>query len=331
MIGADGAVPARLLAPIQRLLHRYGLEDATEIVPLSGGQLNHVLKINARYVLRYREAPFASGSLRREACVLQWVRGAAPAPESLGAGVDDILGEYHLQTALPGESLLTAWLSNPEVSTREWWMQQWVECIRAIHGVRFENPGEIRHDGLHPSPNWRAYVEGRIRSRVDRLLRQAGADRELALASERFMRRRAAVLVDGPFGLIHRDLHFGNVLVDGPKLTAILDFELAEVGPPDYELDTIYRFLSYPWLYVEPALAQRTTPTRFASVWPRLRRGYPELFTIPHLRERLSLYALDQALSRLLQSFSGGWDGQAIRPAIVEHIGAILRDEYGHL
>lgn len=43
-------------------------------------------------------------------------------------------------------------------------------------------------------------------------------------------------------------------------------------------------------------MAQGLTPARFASVWIRLKRGYPELFNVGYLRERLCLYALDREL-----------------------------------
>jgi aminoglycoside phosphotransferase (APT) family kinase protein len=121
------------------------------------------------------------------------------------------------------------------------------------------------------------------------------------------------------------------VLVEGPHLTGILDFELAEVGPPDYELDTIYRFLRYPAAYAEPGSAARVNPTRFASVWMRLRRQYPELFTVPHLRERLCLYALDYELSCLLQASGNRWDraGEAAMSVATGRIGEILQGRYG--
>ncbi|HTE17994.1 MAG TPA: phosphotransferase, partial [Armatimonadota bacterium] len=175
----------------------------------------------------------------------------------------------------------------------------------------------------------RTYIESRLRKRLDLLMRVPAVDREFLLAAERYVRRQSPVLVDGPCCLIHRDLHFGNVLVDGPHLTAILDFELAESGPPDYELDTIFRFLSAPWLFAEPSAGSGVTPARFASVWIRLKRGYPEMFAVSRLRERLSLYALDHALSSLIRAYGGGWGAEAARDATLQRIGEILQGRYG--
>jgi aminoglycoside phosphotransferase (APT) family kinase protein len=316
-------------SPVERLFTRLGLGPVRTVTPLSGGQLNTALRVNGEYVLRYREAPLATGSLKREAAILARLKGRIPAPEVLAAGTDDLLGEYLVQRWVPGENMLRAWQDTPDVTIREWWMTEWTEALRAIHEERFSHPGELPDGELKASPSWRSYIEGRIRRRLDLLMRVPAMDRELILYAERYLRRQAPVLEDGPFCLIHRDLHFANALVEGPHLTAILDFELAEAGPPDYELDTIYRFLRYPGLYAEPGRAARLSPARFASVWVRLKRGYPELFAAPRLRERLCLYALDHDLSCLIQAYGGRWGVEGAVEATMSRLAEVLQGRYG--
>jgi aminoglycoside phosphotransferase (APT) family kinase protein len=273
---------------------------------LAGGQLNRALRVNGEYVLRHRDAQIATGSLRREALLLRRLAGRLPVAEVVADGLEDLLGEYLVTRWLPGANMLAAWQEHPDVQTREWWIEQWVQALRVLHEERYALPGEFQNGELVEARSWRTYVENRICKRLDRLMRTPGADRELVLAAERWARRQSRVLEDGPFCLIHRDLHFGNVLVDGPHLRAILDFELAEVGPPDYELDAIFRFLQSPASFAAGPGARWLTPGRFASVWFRLKKGYPELIAVPRLRERLALYALDHSLSRLLQSYHAG-------------------------
>jgi aminoglycoside phosphotransferase (APT) family kinase protein len=251
------------------------------------------------------------------------------APEVVASGLDDILGEYLIVTWLPGKTMLESWLETPDVTTREWWLAQWTAALRAIHEERFPRPGELPNGELKGYPSWRNYVESRIRKRLDLLMRVPSMDRELVLAAERYLRRCAGVLEDGPNCLIHRDLHFGNVMVNGPHLSGILDFELAESGPPDYELDSIYRFLRFPWMFTPAGGASRITPGRFASVWVRLKRGYPELFNVRHLRERLCLYALDHDLSCLIQAYSGRWGSEGAADQALRRLSEILQGRYG--
>lgn len=288
-----------------------------------------MLRINGEWVLRTRDATRSTGSLVREAALLPRVASKVRVPELMASGIDDLMGEYLIQRWVPGQTLLRAWLANPDCASREWWLMQWVASVRAIHEHRFPGPGELVGGEFRQAASWRKYIEGRVRKRCDLLMKVPAMDRELVLAVERFVRRLAPVLEDGPNCLIHRDLHFGNAMVDGPHLVALLDFELAEVGPPDYELDTIFRFLQYPALFGEPDMAAGLTPARFASVWIRLKRGYPELFNVGYLRERLWLYALDRELSTLQQVYRSAWGQERAIAEILQWIGQILQGRYG--
>ncbi|MFN3653190.1 MAG: phosphotransferase family protein [Armatimonadota bacterium] len=331
------AMPSAAAPPaVDRLFRRHKLGPVRSVERLHGGRLNTVLRVDGEWVLRYREAALSTGSLLREAAVLETLAGRLPLPEPLAHGMDDLLGEYLIERWVPGQSLLRAWLANPDVATREWWLVQWISALKAIHEVRYPRPGELVKGTLQEHASWRGYIESRIRKRLDLLMRVPGLDRGLILAVERYLRQTSGVLEDGPFCLIHRDLHFGNALVDGPHLSAVLDFELAEAGPPDYELDAIVRFLRRPAEFadaagVPPAELARVTPMRFASVWVRLRKGYPELFAVRNLRERLCLYALDHDLSCLAQAYSGRWGarGEAASGAALDRIAEVLQGRYG--
>jgi aminoglycoside phosphotransferase (APT) family kinase protein len=320
---------AFLLSAVERLFSRNGLGEVRAVEVLPGGQLNTVLRLNEDLVLRCREAVRSTGSLRREAVLLRRLKGRVPVAEVVLSGMDDLLGEYLLVRHLPGRTLLRSWIEHPETPTREWWLTQWAGMIRAIHEVRFPQPGELPEGELKAASSWRSYIEQRIRKRLDLLMRMPQMDREFILAAERFTRRNASALEDGPCCLIHRDLHFGNVLVEGPHVTAVLDFELAEAGPPDYELDTIYRFLRYPWMFGDPETGAHLTASRFASVWVRLKRAYPEMFAVRSLRQRLCLYALDHDLSCLVQAYGGRWGGEAGAELALRRLADVLRGDYG--
>lgn len=321
--------PHSTTSPVERLFARLQLGPVRSVTPLGGGRLNTTLRVNGNLVLRCREQRRSSGSLLREAALLPRLTGLLPVSEVVTSGVDDLLGEYVIQSWVAGQPMLRAWLTNPDVATREWWLEEWTAALRAVHSVSFPAPGDLPNGELRPASSWRSYIETRIRKRLDALMRVPSMDRELVLYAERYVRRQAPVLEDGPWRLIHRDMHFGNALVEGPRVTAILDFELAEVGPPDYELDTLYRFLRSPGDFVGADFTGSVSRSRFASVWPRLRRGYPDLFNVPRLRERLCLYAMDYCFSCLLQVYTGHWGGAALENAVLDQLTEIFQGQYG--
>lgn len=328
--GAGDGATGRLKAEISRLFARHRLGPVDEVAAVSGGRLNQVLRVNETLILRCRPPSIATGSLAREAAVLDILNGSVRTARVIASGLDDIVGEYIIQENVPGRTLLDAWLATPDVNYREWWLTQWIAAIQAIHEHALPGPGEFCGGSLKPATTWRSYVEGRIRTRVDALLRLPGADRPMLSAVEQHVRKHGRCLYDQPAVLIHRDIHFGNVMVDGADLTAVLDFELAEAGPVDYELDAIYRFLLQPWCYVPDGKAASITSRRFATVWPRLRRAYPAPFQTPQLRVRLGMYALDHALSSMLQAYSGRWRGGApLAESAAGSVAAVLSGRYG--
>ena len=96
------------------------------------------------------------------------------------------------------------------------------------------------------------------------------------------------------------DLDFENVLWDGEKITALLDFEYARPGPPDLELDVFLRFCAFPFLHVAEDYEQVTLPGDYAEVPGWLAQDHPELFAHPRLRDRLRVYSIAYDLRELL-------------------------------
>jgi aminoglycoside phosphotransferase (APT) family kinase protein len=92
--------------------------------------------------------------------------------------------------------------------------------------------------------------------------------------------------------LIHGDLTFENVLWDGTRLTALLDFEWARTAPPDVDLDVFLRMCCLPQFHVGDKWFDRTKPEDYRDVPWWLAEDYPELFTVPRQHDRLRLYAI---------------------------------------
>ena len=59
-------------------------------------------------------------------------------------------------------------------------------------------------------------------------------------ASFKWLRDNAGILDDAPRGLVHADFGLNNILVDGDKASAILDWEFAHIGCPAYDLGYFY-------------------------------------------------------------------------------------------
>jgi aminoglycoside phosphotransferase (APT) family kinase protein len=106
-----------------------------------------------------------------------------------------------------------------------------------------------------------------------------------------------------PFGdntLVHGDLTFENVLWDGQRITAVLDFEWSRGAPCDVELDVLLRMCAYPFLHVAADYEKQTRPVDYVDVPRWLADDDPELFGAPRLADRLTLYAIAYDIRELL-------------------------------
>lgn len=92
--------------------------------------------------------------------------------------------------------------------------------------------------------------------------------------------------------LVHGDLTFENILWDGERITAILDFEWARTSPPDVDLDVFLRMCCLPQLHVADEHVDATRPADYADIPWWLREDYPELFEVPRQFDRLRLYGI---------------------------------------
>lgn len=101
--------------------------------------------------------------------------------------------------------------------------------------------------------------------------------------------------------LIHGDLTFENVLWDGERLTAIIDFEFARGAPSDVELDVVLRFCAYPFLHVAPDYEAATKADDYDDVPFWLRDDYPAMFDRPGQLDRLRAFAIGFDVRELLE------------------------------
>ncbi len=97
------------------------------------------------------------------------------------------------------------------------------------------------------------------------------------------------------WGFVHRELHFDHVMWNGERITALLDFESAVLGPRELELETIARFMHDPKLYTTADLR----PADLHMLFGWLQEDYPLLFSEAGFEHRLKLYSIEHDL-RLL-------------------------------
>lgn len=271
---------------------------AAQLVPLTAGQVNQVYRVDGEYVLRIGAREDAYQRLKQESDLLRQLSGRVPVPRVYAFG--EYAGRaYQIQGFVSGQNLLRAW---PGLDYR---VQchvagEFADILRAFRQITYPSFGPLQ-EGSPEYERWPDYVRARFQATLDEIqrLKISLVPGYLELARDYFGEHLPALEGETPC-LVHSDLAFGNLVVQDGSIRAILDFEFALKAPPDYELHAVEDFCLYPNDFAEED-DEIYTSADFAGFGALLRRQSPDLFNIPRLGERLSLYHLAGTLSSYLE------------------------------
>jgi aminoglycoside phosphotransferase len=238
--------------------------------------------------------------LRREAELAPLLPPEVGYPEIVSYGEHSGF-DFLIQRRRPGIVLSRGWPSMP-VSERRSAVRQLTSMMRALHATRC--PPELAAPEHTPqllssAPGTQCVAP--LVAALERALRLDHVERDMVAALRAYVKANAHVLE--PYStdtLIHGDLTFENVLWDGERITALIDFEWARGAPPDLELDVLLRFCAYPFLHVAADYETVTVAADYESVPFWVRDDYPQLFEAPHVLDRVRLYSIAFDVRELL-------------------------------
>ena len=254
------------------------------------------------HVVRLSSGRFRD-SLAHEARVLRLLPAEVPHARVIAHGR---LGrqEWLVLERVPGITLAAAW-SALDQRERALATRQLGEILHALHQVSvpagLQNPwledalaaGGPRRDAYHAPPD-------RYRDLVAAAEAVPGTDRGVLREVGAFIAERLDAFGPEPLVLVHADAHFGNVLWDSGRISALLDFEGARLAPRDLELDTLLRFAREPELFDWPSVPVSLRRGDLAGFVEGLADAYPALFSHPRLDARLGVYEAVWQLVQLL-------------------------------
>ena len=281
---------------IRAICQKEGI-DCRSVEVLTGGQVNQVYRVNEALIVRVGARDDAFARLEHETDLLRRFAGKIPVPEVLSFGQHE--GHvYQIQRALAGQKLYLLW-KNLRPEAQEAIAADLAGALQVLHSESAPQFGLARPDAPCFDA-WADFLTAKFQQTLEELreLNIAMAPGFVEQATEYFESHKH-VLAGGIPALLHGDLTLVNLLADGGRLSALLDFEYAVYAPIDYELWTLEAFCLYPndWAEEEHEVYSSAD---FASLFSLLRRHYPALFEVPHLRERVDLYHLDAALGSYL-------------------------------
>ncbi|MHB8642650.1 MAG: phosphotransferase [Gaiellaceae bacterium] len=224
------AVVDRALA--QRLLAQFDELEVTSLEPLSEGWDRGVWLVNERWVFGFpRRAVVVDGAARELAflpLLAPLLPVAIPVPVFVGRPTDEFPWPFYGSEFLPGRELCDAALDDV---ARLGVAVELAGFLRRLHSR--EVAAAIGADALPIDPTRRTDMASRVP-----MVRESLADAEHrglwrppAYVAE-LLEEAARLAPAEPTAVVHGDLHFRHVLVDGGKANAVIDWiDLARADP----------------------------------------------------------------------------------------------------
>lgn len=246
---------------------------------------DHVVRLNTND--RFRDA------YRHEARVVALLAGSeVPHARHIAHG-DGPDGPWYVSERLPGRSLHEAWPTADSL-TRRALIESLGAALRALHQVPV--PAGLLPPWLAgalsggPWPAYHPPVVSATLEQAEAARQVPGHDPTLLAEAAEWIRAHLPLFADEDPVLVHGDVHGSNIIVEGGRVTGLIDFAEAVAQPADAELDTILRWCARTSEF-PPTPRERGLDLDALRQVPLLLRGsYPELFAREQLRERLRFY-----------------------------------------
>lgn len=278
-----------LINKIRKIFQYQQLGNVVQLVKTKGGRVNPVYVVNNKYVVKFDAL---KRGFNKESFILKTFK-KLPLPKLLAydASLRIIPKEYIIQTKLEGENLSFVWPSLKELE-KENIFKDLIKILKRFHARPYSFYGDIFSKTQHYK-KWSNFFTDHYKNAVG-LAKQTGLINKTLLRSIDSFYKKNLIFLDQPAikpCFCHNDLHFANILVQGDKISGILDFDLALAAPFDFEFNILSCFFQQPSFFVADELKTKyAKPLKSCFKW--LKKYYKELDEIPHIGERMSLYSV---------------------------------------
>lgn len=254
-------------------------------------------------VIRYLHGLNAADAARLEANGLRDLsRAGYPVPE-LFLLADEEDEPFMVMERLAGEPLTQVALANP--ARIPYWLDKSSDLLLRLHGVQWRNGFAAFKPELSP----REFADRQVRWWKQQA-RSVQAD-DLTPAFAWLSGNLHRIQDDTPLALVHRDFHPSNILVDGERITGVVDWGELSIADPAVDVAWSYMILATESsaaladLFKQSYTRRNPGVNRTLPFW-KVFSGCKRLTTIATIRahrpERLAMWSEAPELGRLADS-----------------------------
>jgi aminoglycoside phosphotransferase (APT) family kinase protein len=230
---------------IHLIFEKHNLDSVTNIQKIPIGFVNKVYSINNKFILKICSDSFNEPFFEKEVFFYKKFQGKIKVPKIILVDTSKTLIKnfYMIYEKLKGNTLYSTWkdLENHE---RRGIIKELSEMLSIIHHTPFND--FIQDFNVEPKIDWCEKILNNIEYSLSIVELKKAIPSDFIQEIRNYVKENQFSLKEQTIGLIHKDVHFDNLLIDNQSLSGFIDFERVELGSIDYELDSILRMVSNP-------------------------------------------------------------------------------------
>lgn len=197
---------------------------------------------------------------------------------------------------------------------REIIFQQVLDVIEQLFEIKFSDFGSINLDGKESYATYSEYLTKEFNENIAKIRAEKLCTPEDIDKIEAYFKKHISIFDDCESVFIHTDTHMGNILHEGTKLTALLDFDYSLKAPKVRALNSLLGFIDNPQQFVEGTKDfTKFKGKNFHHLLPLLQSKFPEIFADPLLLRKLNLIHIKEGIMWVSQNWSADWNAEMIK------------------
>jgi len=204
---------------------------------------------------------------------------------------------------------------------RETIFKQVLDVVEQLFEIKFKDFGRINLDGQESYDSYSDFLTKEFAEHVAKIKTDKLCSPDDINRIEAYFKKHVNIFDKTESVFTHTDLHMGNILHEGDKLTAVLDFDTSLKAPKVRALISLIAFIDNPQQFVEGTNDfSKFKGKHFYHLLPLLKEKFPEIFADPELLRKLNLIGLKEGLMWVSQNWSAEWNAEMIKGLILNEL-----------
>lgn len=200
--------------------------------------------------------------------------------------------------------------------------RQVLQTINKMSEVTFDSFGWMNYEGRQFFLSFSDFLKYEFKKNTEKIKNEKLCNDEDLNKVEQYFLKHVGVFDNGEKPTImHRDLHMGNFMHQGTKLTALIDFDWSMKGPKLGNLKSLIAFIDDPAQFTEGSkYFKKYKGKNFHFLLPILKEELKDVFDDKDLIRKLNLLFLSDGIKWIGENWSQKWNDNMMKSLLQDEI-----------